>query len=193
MNYAPVSESANNSVSPVEFNVDTRFHTEDVDILFCGGDRRKKGGYIPRYPIVARAFQGIYAQMLADNPFAESMLIEFELRLVCWSTESFGSSPDRKVLNQLSFSKGWPGCVKSAVVHVISLAHYAIVYARAWPPTASTPACDSHPSGVAEPSHADEAITRRLKAALTLVDVRVLDHFVVSAGECVSFSERGLL
>ncbi len=43
----------------------------------------------------------------------------------------------------------------------------------------------NHPSGVAEPSHADEAITRRLKDALALVDVRVLDHFVVSAGESV--------
>ena len=51
----------------------------------------------------------------------------------------------------------------------------------------------NHPSGVAEPSHADEMITRRLKEALALVDVRVLDHFVVSAGESVSFAERGLL
>lgn len=51
----------------------------------------------------------------------------------------------------------------------------------------------NHPLGVAEPSHADEAITRRLKDALALVDVRVLDHFVVSAGESVSFAERGLL
>lgn len=51
----------------------------------------------------------------------------------------------------------------------------------------------NHPSGVAEPSHADEAITRRLKEALALVDIRVLDHFVVTAGESVSFSERGLL
>jgi DNA repair protein RadC len=51
----------------------------------------------------------------------------------------------------------------------------------------------NHPSGVAEPSHADEAITRRLKDALALVDVRVLDHFVVSAGESVSFAQRGLL
>ena len=51
----------------------------------------------------------------------------------------------------------------------------------------------NHPSGVAEASHADEAITRRLKDALALVDVRVLDHFVVSAGESVSFAERGLL
>jgi DNA repair protein RadC len=51
----------------------------------------------------------------------------------------------------------------------------------------------NHPSGVAEPSHADESISRRLKDALALVDVRVLDHFVVSAGESVSFAERGLL
>ncbi len=51
----------------------------------------------------------------------------------------------------------------------------------------------NHPSGVAEPSQADERITRRLKEALALVDVRVLDHFVVTAGESVSFAERGLL
>ena len=51
----------------------------------------------------------------------------------------------------------------------------------------------NHPSGVAEPSHADEAITRRLKDALALIDVRVLDHVVVSAGDSVSFAERGLL
>jgi len=51
----------------------------------------------------------------------------------------------------------------------------------------------NHPSGVAEPSMADESLTKRLKDALALVDVRVLDHFVISAGESVSFAERGLL
>ncbi len=51
----------------------------------------------------------------------------------------------------------------------------------------------NHPSGVAEPSHADEAITRRLKEALALIDVRVLDHFVVTVGESISFAERNLL
>ena len=51
----------------------------------------------------------------------------------------------------------------------------------------------NHPSGVAEPSHADEMITRRLKDALTIVDVSVLDHFVVAAGESTSFAERGLI
>ncbi len=51
----------------------------------------------------------------------------------------------------------------------------------------------NHPSGVAEPSNADQAITRRLKEALALIDIRVLDHFVVTAGESISFAERGLL
>ena len=50
-----------------------------------------------------------------------------------------------------------------------------------------------HPSGVAEPSRADRAITKRLAEALALVDVRLIDHFVVGDGECVSFAERGLL
>ncbi len=51
----------------------------------------------------------------------------------------------------------------------------------------------NHPSGAAEPSKADEYLTQTLAAALKLVDVRVLDHFVVGAGDVVSFAERGLL
>jgi DNA repair protein RadC len=51
----------------------------------------------------------------------------------------------------------------------------------------------NHPSGVAEPSRADEALTRALQSALALVDVRVLDHLVVAGAQTVSFAERGLL
>lgn len=51
----------------------------------------------------------------------------------------------------------------------------------------------NHPSGVAEPSHADEILTRSLKAALGLVDVQVLDHFIVAGTRTMSFAERGLL
>jgi DNA repair protein RadC len=51
----------------------------------------------------------------------------------------------------------------------------------------------NHPSGVAEPSRADEYLTQTLKSALQLVDVRVLDHLVVGRGEVVSLAERGLL
>lgn len=51
----------------------------------------------------------------------------------------------------------------------------------------------NHPSGVAEPSRADEFLTQTLKSALQLVDVRVLDHLVVARSGVVSFAERGLL
>jgi DNA repair protein RadC len=51
----------------------------------------------------------------------------------------------------------------------------------------------NHPSGVAEPSRADELLTTALKQALALVDIKVLDHFVVGRGTAVSFAERGLL
>ena len=51
----------------------------------------------------------------------------------------------------------------------------------------------NHPSGVAEPSHADETLTQALKQALALVDVRVLDHFIVAGAGVLSFAERGLI
>jgi DNA repair protein RadC len=51
----------------------------------------------------------------------------------------------------------------------------------------------NHPSGVAEPSRADEHLTQQLSKALQLVDVRVLDHLVVAGSSVVSFAERGLL
>ncbi len=51
----------------------------------------------------------------------------------------------------------------------------------------------NHPSGVAEPSRADEFLTRTLRESLALIDVRVLDHFIVAGNGVVSFAERGLL
>lgn len=50
-----------------------------------------------------------------------------------------------------------------------------------------------HPSGVVEPSQADELITRRLRESLALVEIRVLDHLIVACGNVVSFAERGPL
>jgi DNA repair protein RadC len=51
----------------------------------------------------------------------------------------------------------------------------------------------NHPSGVAEPSQADERITRRLKSALDLVDIRLLDHLIIGNAETTSLASRGLL
>jgi DNA repair protein RadC len=51
----------------------------------------------------------------------------------------------------------------------------------------------NHPSGVAEPSHADQVLTQSLKQALNLVDIKVLDHFIVAGNSALSFAERGLI
>jgi DNA repair protein RadC len=51
----------------------------------------------------------------------------------------------------------------------------------------------NHPSGVADPSDADRLITRRIRDALELVDVRLLDHFIIGDGNCTSLASRGLI
>ena len=51
----------------------------------------------------------------------------------------------------------------------------------------------NHPSGAAQPSQADELLTRSLKEALALVDIKVLDHFIIAGNQAISFAERGLV
>jgi DNA repair protein RadC len=68
-----------------------------------------------------------------------------------------------------------------------------VVQARAGAQRRAVVLAHNHPSGVAEPSRADEFLTQTLKSALALVDVRVLDHLVVGRGQVVSMAERGLL
>lgn len=68
-----------------------------------------------------------------------------------------------------------------------------IVRAALWHGAAACLLAHNHPSGAAEPSRADELLTRTLRDALALIDVRVVDHLVFAAGRFVSFAERGLL
>ena len=51
----------------------------------------------------------------------------------------------------------------------------------------------NHPSGIAEPSRADESMTKRIKDALSLVDIRLLDHFIIANNQVISLAERGFL
>ena len=80
------------------------------------------------------------------------------------------------------------GSIDGATVHPRIVVRRALMHN-----SAALIAFHQHPSGVAEPSRSDRAITKRLAEALALVDVRLIDHFVVGDGECVSFAERGLL
>jgi DNA repair protein RadC len=70
---------------------------------------------------------------------------------------------------------------REVVKHVLQHNAAAVIFAH------------NHPSGVAEPSNSDERITLKLTDALRLIDVRVLDHFIVGDGEVVSMAERGLM
>lgn len=58
---------------------------------------------------------------------------------------------------------------------------------------AATILAHNHPSGVAEPSHSDRMLTDSLKQALALVDIRVLDHFIIAGAACMSFAEQGMI
>ena len=88
----------------------------------------------------------------------------------------------------IAFEETFFGTVDGTSVHPRVVVRRALMHNAA-----TCIACHSHPSGVAEPSLADRSITKRLLDALALVEIRLLDHFVIGDGEVVSFSERGLL
>ena len=80
------------------------------------------------------------------------------------------------------------GTIDGATVHPRVIAQKALTHNAA-----ALLAYHNHPSGVAEPSQADKTITHRIREALALIDVRLLDHLVVSVDDCVSFAESGLI
>ena len=113
-----------------------------------------------------------YAQLLmAELPYEvfTVMFLDGQHRLLC-TEEMF-----RGTLTQTSV---YP---RELVRRALALNAGAVVLAH------------NHPSGLAEPSRADEFLTQTIKSALALIDVRVLDHLVVGRGAVVSFAERGLL
>lgn len=88
----------------------------------------------------------------------------------------------------IKFIELFRGTIDGAAVYPREVAKLCLEYSAA--------ACilvHNHPSGIAEPSGADKQITKRLKDALELIDVRVLDHIIVGDSYCESFAERGLI
>jgi DNA repair protein RadC len=88
----------------------------------------------------------------------------------------------------LAFDELFRGTIDGASVHPREVVKRALTHNAA-----AVILAHNHPSGVAEPSQADQLITQRLKDALALVEIRVLDHLVVGESRCESFAERGLL
>ncbi len=88
----------------------------------------------------------------------------------------------------LAYRELFQGTIDGASVHPREVVKAALAHNAA-----AVILAHNHPSGVAEPSQADQRITERLKESLGLVDIRVLDHMVVGDAEVVSFAERGLI
>lgn len=88
----------------------------------------------------------------------------------------------------IRFEELFRGTIDGATVHPREVLRQALAHNAA-----AVILAHNHPSGVAEPSQADEMITRRLKEALALVDIRVLDHLVIAGAEAVSLAEKGLM
>lgn len=88
----------------------------------------------------------------------------------------------------IAFDELFRGTIDGASVHPREVVRQALAHNAA-----AVIFAHNHPSGVAEASQADELITRRLRDALALLDIRVLDHFIVGDSACLSFAERGLL
>jgi DNA repair protein RadC len=88
----------------------------------------------------------------------------------------------------IAFEELFRGTIDRAGVHPREVLRQTLIHNAA-----AVIFAHNHPSGVLEPSQADELITRRLKEALALLEVRVLDHFIIGEGACFSFSEAGLL
>ncbi|MGD8345947.1 MAG: DNA repair protein RadC [Lysobacterales bacterium] len=88
----------------------------------------------------------------------------------------------------IAFEELFRGTIDGATVYPRVVAERALILGAA-----ALIVAHNHPSGVSEPSLADQAITRRLKEALGLLDIRLLDHFVVGDGNPVSMAARGLI
>jgi DNA repair protein RadC len=86
----------------------------------------------------------------------------------------------------ISLDEMFNGTINGASVHPREIVKRALSHNAA-----AVILAHNHPSGVAEPSEADKLLTKKLSEALGLIDVRVLDHFVIGDGEAVSFAERG--
>lgn len=121
-----------------------------------------------------------------SNP--REMIEYLTLQLTPYEYEVFGVLFLDNRHRVIIFEELFRGTIDGAAVHPREVVRRALFHNAA-----AAVLAHNHPSGCTEPSSADRHITERLKTALALIDVRVLDHIVVGGNSAVSFAERGLL
>lgn len=153
--------------------------------------KQPNGRYAPAPPdlITAQAAE-LIKPTLMDGPLSAPDAVRnyLTMKLATLEHEVFSMialTNRNKVIDYIELFRGTiDGCSvhpREVVKTVLNLNAAAVIFAH------------NHPSGTPEPSQADEVITRRLKSALSTIDVRIHDHMVISTSGYVSFAERGLL
>jgi DNA repair protein RadC len=130
--------------------------------------------------------QEVAAGPLLDSPRATQAFLVAQLRDRPYEVFCMLSLDNRHRF--IAFDELFRGTIDGASVHPREVVRQAL--ARN---CAAVILAHNHPSGVAEPSQADELITLRLRDALGLVDIRVLDHLIVGDSRCASLAERGMI
>jgi DNA repair protein RadC len=133
----------------------------------------------------------VLAERLAERPgFEQPQAVKdyLRLQLAALDHETFGVMFLDAQHRLLVFETLFRGTLMHTAVHPREVVKRALALNAA-----AVVLAHNHPSGLAEPSRADELITQALRQALQLVDVKVIDHVVVGRGGTVSFAERGLL
>jgi len=137
------------------------------------------------------------AKLLAEAGHVDVLVANLAIRAPSTAAVEVGEAEWREVFaalyldtrhRALGFEELFRGSIDGAEVHPRALVERALAHGAA-----AVIVGHNHPSGNPEPSAADRAVTQRLKQALALVDVRLLDHFVVGDGAPVSMAARGLV
>jgi DNA repair protein RadC len=158
--------------------------------LFCAVHGLGEATYVQLQAVMELAGRHLGEQLRREHVFSNPASVgEFLLsQLRHCQQEIFAALFLDAQHRLIAWEKLFFGTIDSASVHprevVKQVLHHnasAVIFAH------------NHPSGVAEPSESDRLITQRLKEALMLVDVRVLDHVVVGSGYTISMAERGML
>ena len=163
-------------------------HAETADLLACNGIGRARLAVLRALPELARRY---YSQSLPSgetirNPadteaFLQARMRHLDHELFCCL---FLDNRHRV----LGFDELFRGTIDGTSVYPREVVKEALAINAA-----AVILAHNHPSGVAEPSQADERITRRLKSALDLVDIRLLDHLIIGDGKATSLAQRGLI
>ena len=163
-------------------------HAETADLLACDGIGRARLAVLRALPELARRYyseslpSGETIRSPADTEaFLQSRMRHLDHELFCCL---FLDNRHRV----LGFDELFRGTIDGTSVYPREVVKEALAINAA-----AVILAHNHPSGVAEPSQADERITKRLKSALDLVDIRLLDHLIIGEGKATSLARRGLI